>query len=159
MKIIAVGNPFCGDDGIGAAVLERIREGDVFPEAELIDLRTDALALIDHFVPGERHVVVDAARMGLPPGEVVGFGPEEARLRIQSDRLSLHGFGLAEAFEMARSLGHLPDRVLVIGVEPEHVEPDRGLSPTVRGAIPRVLSIIQAEVQSDGREDHPRHRR
>ena len=52
MKIIAAGNSFYGDDGVGAAVLDRGREHGLLPGAELVDIATDALALMDHLVPG-----------------------------------------------------------------------------------------------------------
>ena len=81
MRIFAVGNSFYGDDGIGAAVLEAIREGDSFPGARLVDLQTDALALVDALAPGETNVVIDAADMGLDPGEAMGFRPSEVELR------------------------------------------------------------------------------
>ena len=149
MKIFAVGNSFYGDDGIGSVVLERIGEGNLFPGAALFDAHTDALSLIDHLVPGELNVVIDAARMGLEPGQVAGFRPDEVELKIQSDHLSMHGFGLSEAFNLAEQLGKLPDRVLIIGVEPERIEIDCGLSDAVASAVPQVISIIQAEVQSD----------
>ena len=150
MKIIAVGNSFYGDDGIGSAVLETIRQDGLFPGAELVDIHTDALALLEHLVPEGWNVVVDAAQMGLEPGEAVGFGPGEVRMRIKSDHLSMHGFGLAEAFELAAQLDKLPEKVLIVGVEPERVAINQGLSGAVAKAVPRVIAIIQAEVQSDG---------
>ena len=150
MKIIAVGNSFYGDDGVGVAVLENIRRHDVFPGAELIDVHTDALALLDHLACGEKNVVVDAARMGLEPGAAVGFRPHEVRLKINSDHLPMHGFGLAEAFDLAAQLDKMPDDVLIVGVEPERVEINQGLSDVVKEAVPRIISIIQAEVRSDG---------
>ncbi|MEN8005878.1 MAG: hydrogenase maturation protease [Candidatus Krumholzibacteriota bacterium] len=150
MKIFAVGNSFFGDDGVGAAVLERIRREDVFPGADLIDVHTDALALLDHLSRGEMNVVVDAAEMGLEPGAAIGFRPSEVRLKINSDHLSMHGFGLAEAFDLAAQLDRMPDDVLIVGVEPERVQINQGLSAVVSDAVPRVISIIQAEVQSNG---------
>ena len=150
MKIFAVGNPFYGDDGVGAEVLGAITREDYFPEAELIDVHTDALALLDHLAAGEMNVIVDAARMGLEPGTAAGFRPEEVRLKIKSDHLSVHGFGLAETFDLAARLGKMPEDVLIVGVEPARVEINRGLSEAVKEAVPRVISIIQAEVQSDG---------
>jgi len=118
VKVIAVGNAFCGDDGVGAAVLAELGAAGSFDRGDLVDLGTDALALIDQLEPGGRCVVVDAARMGLAPGEVAVFRPEEVRLRIRGDGLSLHGLGLAESFGLAAQLGRMPDDVLVIGVEP-----------------------------------------
>jgi hydrogenase maturation protease len=150
VKIIAVGNSFYGDDGVGAAVLDRIRQDEVFPGAELVDVHTDALALLDYLAVGEKNVVVDAAQMGLEPGSAVGFRPDEVRLKIKSDHLSMHGFGLAEAFDLAGRLDKMPADVLIVGVEPERIEINQGLSDVVNKAVPRVISIIQAEVQSDG---------
>jgi hydrogenase maturation protease len=156
VKIIAVGNPLYGDDGVGAAVLERIRADGLFPGAELFDAGTDALSLIDVFDDRHLHVIVDAAKMGLAPGRVARFTPGEARLRIRWDHLSLHGFGLAEAFAMAESIGSLPGRIVILGVEPQRVEVDKGLSGAVAAAVPEVLAHIQAEVRSD-EADHPGH--
>lgn len=150
MKIIAVGNSFYGDDGIGAAVLDEIRHHGHFPGADLVDVHTDALALLDHLAGGETNVIVDAAQMGLEPGAAVGFRPDEVRMKIKSDHLSMHGFGLAEAFDLAGQLGRMPEDVLIVGVEPARVEINRGLSDTVKEAVPRVISIIKAEVQSHG---------
>lgn len=157
MKIFAVGNSFYGDDGVGAAVLERIRESDAFPGAELIDIQTDALALIDELAPDELNVVIDAADMGLPPGAALGFRPSEVSLKIHADHLSLHGFGLAETFSLAVQLGRLPRRVLIVGVQPERIEINQGLTATVAAAVPQVISIIKAEVVPDEREDHSGH--
>ncbi|MFO7607980.1 MAG: hydrogenase maturation protease [Candidatus Krumholzibacteriia bacterium] len=150
MKVIAAGNAYYGDDGVGAVVLDEIRKSDILPGVDLIDIQTDALALLDHLVPGERAIIVDAARMGLVPGEVAVFRPEEAALRIRGDHLSVHGLGLAEAFAMARGLGVMPADVLVVGVEPAGLGFNEGLSDAARAAVPRVLSIIAAEVRSDG---------
>ena len=149
MKIFAVGNSFYGDDGIGAAVLERISEADFFPGAELFDAHTDALSLLDHLAPGQLNVVVDAADMGLPPGTVAAFRPDEVKLKIKSDHLSMHGFGLAETFDLARQLDKMPDDVLIIGVQPQRVEINQGLSDAVGAAVPTVINLIKAEVQPD----------
>ncbi|MFH2054076.1 MAG: hydrogenase maturation protease [bacterium] len=149
MKVIAAGNPFYGDDGVGAAVLDAIRTDGVLPGAELVDIHTDALALLEHLEQGAVNVVVDAAHMGLEPGDVAAFGVDEVRMRIRKDHLSVHGFGLAEAFDIARQLGKLPPRTLIVGVEPQRIEINQGLSPAVAAAVPRVISIIKAEVQSD----------
>lgn len=149
MRIFAVGNSFYGDDGVGSVVLDRIGEEDLFPGAEIFDAHTDALSLLDRLVPGELNVVIDAAHMGLEPGQVAGFGPQDVRLKIQSDHLSMHGFGLAETFTLAERLGKLPERVLIIGVEPERIEINCGLSAVVARAVPQVISIIQAEVGAD----------
>ncbi len=146
MKIFAVGNSFYGDDGVGAAVLERIRESDAFPGAKLVDIHTDALSLIDELELNELNVVIDAADMGLDPGDAMGFRPSEVKMKIRSDHLSMHGFGLAEAFGLAVELGRMPRKVLIVGVQPERIEINQGLTESVAAAVPEVISIIKAEV-------------
>lgn len=146
MQVIAVGNPFCGDDGVGAAVLARLAAAPPAASLRLADLGTDALALVEALRPDEACVIVDAARMGRAPGAVAAFRPDEARLLIRGDGLSVHGLGLAEAFALAGQLGRLPEDLLVVGVEPAGVTPGTGLSDAVAAAVPRVVEIIQAEV-------------
>ncbi|MBK8167683.1 MAG: hydrogenase maturation protease [bacterium] len=147
MQVIAVGNAFCGDDGVGAAVLAQLAAVLETASLRLADLGTDALALVEMLRADEPCVVVDAARMGQAPGTVAAFRPREARLRIRGDGLSLHGLGLAEAFALAGQLGRMPADLLVVGVEPAGVTPGTGLSDAVAAAVPRVVQIIQAEVQ------------
>jgi hydrogenase maturation protease len=111
----------------------------------LFDAHTDALALLDRFTPGEKNVIVDAADMGLEPGAVAAFRPAEVHLKIRSDHLSMHGFGLGETFAMAERMGTLPGDVLIVGVQPARMEINTGLSEPVAAAIPQVLSLIEAE--------------
>lgn len=145
MKIIAVGNSLYGDDGIGAAVLEEVRAGKSFPAAELLDMKTDALAMIDHFDSEGLHIIVDAVKMGKSPGTVVSFSPDDVDMVMQWDQLSLHGFGLAETFAMAKQIGKLPEKTIVIGVEPEQIDINNGLSAAVEQSVATVITKI-AEV-------------
>ena len=156
MKIIAVGNSLYGDDGIGSAVLDTIRDGGLFPVAELLDMKTDALAMIDHFDPDSLHIVIDAVKMGKTPGTVVKFAPDDVEMVMQWDQLSLHGFGLAETFAMAKQIGKLPQQTVIIGVEPQQIDINNGLSPSVQKGIAKVISII-AEVAKNDRANHPGH--
>lgn len=150
MKVIAVGNAFCGDDGVGAAVLAELSGAAAAGrDLELVDLGTDALALVEHLDPDVRTVVVDAARMGREPGAVVWFHPEDVDLHIRGDGLSVHGLGLAEAFGLAGQLGRMPAELLVIGVEPARVGIGQELSDEVAAAVPHVVSLIKAEVLRD----------
>lgn len=149
MKIFAVGNPFYGDDGVGAAVLTEVRARGLLPGGDLFDLHTDALDLVDRFAVGEVNVIVDAAHMGLEPGSVACFRAGEVRMRIESDHLSMHGFGLAEACELALQLGRLPQDVWIVGVDPALVEIGKSLSDPVAAAVPRVVDLLERIIQGE----------
>ena len=149
MKVFAVGNPFYGDDGVAAAVLTEVRARGMPPPDDLWDLHTDALDLVDRFAPDGVNVIVDAADMGLAPGEVACFRAGEVRLRIRSDHLSMHGFGLAEACELALQLGKLPRDVIIVGVQPALIEIGKGLSDPVAAAVPRVVDLLAGIIQGE----------
>lgn len=77
---------------------------------------------------------------------MISVSAEDAKLRIRSDGLSLHGLGLADAFALAELLGRMPRDLKVIGVEPAQVGPGTGLSDVVAAAVPHVVDLIKAEV-------------
>ncbi|MBC8479505.1 MAG: hydrogenase maturation protease [FCB group bacterium] len=148
VKFIAVGNPLYGDDGIGKAILDLLQKSEEFKESEFYDAQTDALSIIDELLPDGLNIIVDAAKMNLAAGTVAAFGADEVRLKIKWDHLSLHGFGLAETFNMAKAIQRLPGHVRIVGIEPEIVEINRELSETVKKAIPHALELITNEVRT-----------
>lgn len=145
LTVIGVGNPLFGDDGVGIAVIEALRAAQL--DMELIDGGTDALGLLEYF-PNRKHlVIVDAARMGEKPGTVRCFDPAEADLILKWDHLSLHGVGLAEAWQLASKLDMLPEKMWVIGVQPGVVKMTNHLSFAVKNAVPKVVELIQKIVR------------
>jgi hydrogenase maturation protease len=60
--------------------------------------------------------------------------------------LSTHGFGLAEAIELARALDQLPPRCVVYAVEAGSVVVGAPLSPPVAAAVPAVAARIREEI-------------
>ncbi len=148
VKIISVGNPLYGDDGIGKAVLDELMQSNSIPSANYYDAATDALSILDEFEMDSLNIIVDAAKMGKAPGTVVHFKSKQAKTIIQWDHLSLHGFGLAETFALAKQLDKLPEKVVVVGVEPESIGISEGISETVIKTIPEIKKNIKLEVES-----------
>ncbi len=161
VHIFAVGNPLYGDDGAGKAVLDELKIRQEFSGATFFDAYTDALSLIHRFQPGGLNIIIDAAKMGRPPGSVVLIRPENARTIIKWDHLSLHGFGLAETIQMAKQVGSCPADLLIIGIEPEVIRVDRPISDVVKRAIPKAVELIKTEVKKYEQRitDHSHHRR
>lgn len=142
IKIISVGNDLYGDDGVGVEILNRIKNDSSFDQIPLVDCATDALNIIDHF-KGVRHaVIIDAAKMSTPPGTVNLFDADDASLRIVSDHLSVHGIGISEMITIAKQIGIYPESVTILGIEPEHISVNAGLSNTVESAIPLAISKL-----------------
>lgn len=140
--VVGLGNLDRGDDGVGPMVAERVRDlrlpdVDVLLEespASLTDLWTDATGV----------VVVDAVRGGAPAGTVTAIDAVEQRLPSWVGVGGTHGFGVAEAVELARALDRLPARLVVVGVEAECFDLGCGLSSAVADAVPRAVDAVVA---------------
>ncbi len=142
LKIISVGNDLYGDDGVGIEILNRLKNESAFEKSALADCATDALNIIDHFSGAKYVVIIDAAKMSSPPGTVNLFNAEDAHIRIQSDHLSVHGISIADAINIAKQIGAYPESVMILGIEPEQISVDAGLSKTVLNAIPNAISKL-----------------
>ena len=148
LTVIGVGNAQYGDDGVGVAVIEALRDSRSEIDLELIEGGTDALGLLEYLPNRKRVVIIDAARMDEQPGTVRCFDPAEANLVLQWDHLSLHGVGLAETYRLATQLDMLPDQLWVIGIQPAEVMVQNQLSPEVQAAIPKVIDLIYKFAQN-----------
>ncbi len=144
--VIGLGNRLRGDDGVGTVVAGAIRERGIAG----IDAMTcdgDGTALLECWRGVDSVIVVDALRSKEAPGRIRRFEasrplPAWARAR------STHGFGLAEAVEMARSLDRLPSALVIYGVVGESWGMGEGLSPAVSAAVPRVVDLVLAEARA-----------
>ena len=122
--IVGVGNPWRGDDGAGIELAHRL--GGVAFEGDgtgLIGGREDA---------DDEVVVADAAASGGTPGAIRRFDARAAPLPVHSLRSSSHRFGVADAFELARSLDRLPPALRVDAIAGEDFGAGHPLSPAVR---------------------------
>jgi hydrogenase maturation protease len=127
MNVIGIGNEWRSDDGAGLEVARRLGGRQ---------LQSGPIGLVSAFDGAEEVTIVDAVSSGAPPGTVHEFeaGAEPLPVALFGSS-STHALGLAEAIEIARSLGRLPVRVRVIGIEGARFDYGRGLSPDVERAV------------------------
>nr|WP_231362396.1 hydrogenase maturation protease [Thioalkalivibrio sp. ARh3] len=128
--VIGVGNPWRGDDGIGHAVVDALAGTPGLATAKSQGEPAELMELWQGYEPV---ILVDAIVTGAAPGTLHRLDAREPLPR--GARYSSHGIGLAEAVELARSLGDLPDTLIVHGIEPARLEDGAGLSPEISAAI------------------------
>jgi hydrogenase maturation protease len=143
--VIGLGHPLRGDDGVGAAVVAELCRRSI-PGFEALVFDGDGAALVDRWDGAERVIVVDATRSNTPPGTVERLDAASFPLPRTNPGGSSHGFGLAEAFELARTLGRLPPRLIIYGVAGGSFGMGEGLSPAVAAAVPEVVERILKEL-------------
>ncbi|HZO62166.1 MAG TPA: hydrogenase maturation protease [Gaiellaceae bacterium] len=134
MTVIGIGNDWRHDDGAGLEVARRTggRQLDGEP-----------IGLVSALDGADDVIIVDAVFSGAPPGTIHEFEAAVNRLPTALfGSSSTHALGVSEALEIARSLGRLPARVRVLGIEGARFDYGRGLSPEVESAVERCTRSI-----------------
>lgn len=140
MLIIGYGNRDRGDDRAGVMVAECVRETGV--PAEICT--GDSLALIEAWSRADDVVIVDAVVTGAPIGKLWVWNAKSVAIP-SSASTTTHGFGLAEAIELARILDRLPNRLRVFGIEGRRFDVGGHISPEVVHTVEQVAQRIVTE--------------
>lgn len=153
--ILGLGNPLQADDGVGCRVIEALEGWELPPDVEALDGGTPGIGLL-HLLEGcRRAIIVDAAEMGLPPGTIVRFRPDEVTLTGSAGRFSLHRTAVADALALAEALGEPLPEMVFYGVQPGRIGWGETLSPEVAAAVPQLVQAILREVsQARGEETY-----
>lgn len=142
--VIGIGNADRGDDAAGLQVAARIRAAAP-PGVAVMAQDGDPVALIDAWAEAPVVYLVDALASGGPPGRIYRFDaaqPLDSRLRHHGT----HGFGVADAIELARALGRLPPRLVGYGIEGRSFAIGTRLSPQGRRAAGVVAARLLDEL-------------
>lgn len=148
--VIGVGSPLMGDDGLGLAALEALRDGWRFePYVELVDGGTWGMNLL-HFIEGaDRVLILDAIDAGAEPGALVVLEREDLP-RFLDRNLSPHQVDLREVLAVAEFRGTLPAETVAIGLQPARVELRDGLSPLLESRLEALLSTAVERLEGWG---------
>lgn len=147
--VIGLGNPDRGDDAVGLHVARRVAALGIAGVA-VVEAGGDALAVLDHWAGAAQVVLVDAASPLTEPGRVHRLDPSLGPLPRELALGSTHAFGLADAVELARTLGRLPARMVIFAIEAAQCDHGAALSPAVAAAVAPVARRIAAELAERG---------
>lgn len=134
--VLGLGNPLLGDDGAGLALLALVEAAGPWPmNVRLVDGGTWGMSLLPDVLDAERLLVLDAVRTGREPGAVVR-GEDDAVPRWYARPASPHQVDLHEVLAAAQLLGGMPERLVVVGIEPASTDVlHLGLAPEVEDAL------------------------
>ena len=145
--IIGLGNELRGDDAAGLLAARRLR-AKAIPNLAVREWQGEGSGLISLWENLRTVILVDAVLSG---ARTAGFihhfdatnQPLPAPIFAAS---STHSFGLAEAVELARALGRLPQRLIVYGIEGRQFATGASPTPEVEAAIAAVVESILEEL-------------
>lgn len=143
-RVIAMGQAAAGDDGVGFAVLDRLRHDGVAADVELVRADEDA-ALVDLLRTRQAVVIVDAV-LGVPTGQVVDLQPDDLAAQGLTP-VSTHGLGVVQAIALAHAVAadEITPTIRIVGITIER--PDRYaqvLSPAVAAAVAPAAARVRA---------------
>lgn len=144
--VVGVGNLLLKDDGVGVHIIRALEGRPLPPDVELIDGGTAGCDLLPLLAGAEKIVIIDALRGGGPPGAIYRLTPEECGRQTVDGTISLHDFGILVALHDLQLVEDKPVRAVIIGVEPGEIDWGMELTPRVKGKIPRILELIEQEL-------------
>jgi hydrogenase maturation protease len=146
IRVIGVGNVWRGDDAVGLLAARRLRER-LGPSVEVIEAEGDGLALLDLMEGIEQVLLIDAVKGGGRPGTTVRLDLSTESRWGRLVACSTHAIGVADAIDLARTLGRLPKKIVLYGIEIESVESGASLSESVREGLDLVVEQVIQEVE------------
>jgi hydrogenase maturation protease len=144
--VLGLGNIIMADDGVGPRLIDYLLQQGQLPDGvALLDGGTLGLDLLPRLEGVQQLIIVDAVETGKTPGTLVRLSGEEVALALDT-KLSPHQTGLKDLLAVARLLDHLPDEIVLLGVQPASIEMAAELSPQVAVCLPQLAAMVRQEL-------------
>ena len=138
--VLGLGNVLLGDDGVGPALLRQVQGLYAgVPAVECIDGGTQGMALLGYLAGREALIILDAFAGGRNAGDVSVLEGAEVLGCGVTRSTTAHEGNAGELLAAAQLLDELPERVLLVGIEPERIRTELGLSECVASTLPAAL--------------------
>jgi hydrogenase maturation protease len=156
--VLGIGNVLWADEGFGVRCVEALQARYSFAElVQLVDGGTQGLYLIPQVHGAKRLIILDAVDYGLAPGTLKLVEDDEVPRFLGAKKMSLHQTGFQEVLALAQLTGAYPERVLLIGCQPEELEDYGGsLRPSVKAALDDAVALAVRRLAEWGGEPRPR---
>ncbi len=149
--VAGIGNVFLADDGFGVEVAQRLAQRELPAGVKVADFGIRGMDLAYELQEDyDAAILVDAVPRGQAPGTLYVIEPE---LSDGETVLDAHAMDPVRVLGLARTLGTLPPRVLVVGCEPgsdmslEDEELAMGLTPPVAAAMDSAIALVESVIE------------
>jgi hydrogenase maturation protease len=146
-RIIGLGNEFRGDDAVGLLAARRL-QGVLGNRVEVVEAESAGVDLLELMKGVGAVLLIDAVCSGQAPGTIHRLDASAGPIAPALFPRSTHAVGVADALELARTLGVLPNKVIVYGIEAGDTGAGHPLSPQVSHALNEVVQLILKEVEA-----------
>ena len=144
LVIVCTWSFFGGDDRLGLVVFKVLKCLRSMPSVKVISAPLASLDLLGAVRGADKVVVIDALKLGLPPGTVCRLNWKA--LSLLAPERHAHGIGVLEAIFIGYAIyNDMPKRLVLLGIEGERFTGEK-LSESVKKALPLLLRLIFEEV-------------
>lgn len=148
--VLGIGNLVMADDAVGVLVAQRLQRDYRFPDnVEILDGGTLGLDLLPKLEHISHLILVDAVETGQEPGRCVRLTGAELPIALET-KLSPHQMGLKDLLAVSELMGHTPQQMTLIGIQPGSIEMQIGLTAEVEAELDRLVDAVLAELSGWG---------
>jgi len=140
--ILGIGNILWADEGFGVRCVETLNVlYDFDDNVRLMDGGTQGLFLLPWVSSVSQLLIFDAIDFGLDPGEFRVIRDDDVPQYMGAKKMSMHQTGFQEVLASARLLRERPQRLALIGVQPERLDDFGGsLRDGTRKRLPEAIT-------------------
>ncbi|GAB4064006.1 HyaD/HybD family hydrogenase maturation endopeptidase [Ancylobacter sonchi] len=142
--VLGIGNILWADEGFGVRVVEELHARYDLPEhVTALDGGTQGLYLLPYLEDADTVIIVDAIDYGLPPATLKQLRDDEVPAVLGTRKVSLHQTGFQEVLALLQFRGCAPERLRLVGVQPERLDDyGGGLTPAIAAQVEPALALV-----------------
>jgi len=152
--VAGVGNTLRVDDGFGVVVARRLQAMTLPEGVNVLETGISGMSLVQELMEGyDALIVMDIVDRGRPPGTIMLIEPDlpDATVMSHDYRHSLtantHEANPSAVMTMAKAMGTLPAKVLLIGCQPlDATGLGMELSPEVTAAVEVAIAEVESQL-------------
>jgi hydrogenase maturation protease len=150
--VLGIGNVLWADEGFGVRCVERLAQTYAFgPNVRLLDGGTQGLYLLPFLEEVDTLLVFDAVDYGLAPGTLKIIEDDDVPAFMGAKKMSLHQTGFQDVIATAQLMGYCPEKLILIGCQPQELEDyGGGLREVVSAQITPAIEIAVEKLRGLG---------
>ena len=148
--VIGIGNEYRSDDRAGKFTCDLVEDAiKGSPLEHMIDIRKlsgEGAELMENWKGYQNVYIIDAAQFVSSPGKLTRIDSSETPLRSDYFHYSTHSFSLAEAAELARHIGMLPENLVIYAIEGRNFSSGTDMTYEVEISCIKTARMILEEI-------------
>jgi len=148
--VLGIGNLVMSDDAVGVLVAQQLQQRYRFADnVEILDGGTLGLDLLPKLENISNLIMIDAVETGKKAGTCVRLCGQELPIALQT-KISPHQMGLKDLLAVSELTEHLPQEMVLLGVQPGSIEMEVGLTSEVNAQLETLISGVLTELANWG---------